>query len=308
MKQKSSTKKITLLLILVVLSLVLVACGGKGNDSTDKKIVIGSKDFTENLVVSELYALALEDAGFKVERKFNIAGSIVHSSIINKEIDMYPEYTGTGLLSVLKMPLLTDSQEVYDTVSKEYEDKFKITWLDYSKANDSNGLVITKKASDKYGIKTISQLQEKASKLRLASQSDFVEREDGLKKVESVYGKMDFKNITIFSNSLKYNILDNDEADVTVAYTTEGMLVETDKYVVLEDDKNIWPPYNLAPIVRDEILTKYPEIKSILNKITALLDNETVIKLNGEVDIEKREFEDVAKEFYKTIKWSFYWI
>lgn len=289
-----------LALMIIVLSVFLMSCQASKPD--EKSIVVGSKEFTENLIVSELYALGLENAGFKVERKFNISGSIVHSSIVNKEIDLYPEYTGTGLLSVLKLPLLTDSKEVYEKVSAEYKKQFEITWLDYSKANDSNGLVMSKKSSDKYGITKISQLQEHADKLRLASQSDFVEREDGLKKVEAVYGKMDFASIKIYNNSLKYNILDNDEADVVIAYTTEGKLVEKDKYVILEDDKKVWPPYNLAPVVRDEVLEKYPEIKEVLNKITATLDNDTVIYLNAQVDIDKREFEDVAKEHYESIK------
>ena len=102
------------------------------SSKTNATIRIGSKDFTENLVVAEIYALALEDNGYKVQRVSNISSSLIHRSLINKEIDLYPEYTGTGLLSILKEPMETDSQKVYETVKKDYEKKFKVTWLKYA--------------------------------------------------------------------------------------------------------------------------------------------------------------------------------
>ena len=132
------------------------------------------------MIVSEVYSLALEDAGYEVERIFDIAGSIIHTSLINDEIDMYPEYTGTALLSILGMDVITDPQEVYDTVKEEYEKQFQLTWLDYSQANDGQGLAIRTSVAEKLGIKTISDLQKHASELRFASQGEFDEREDGI--------------------------------------------------------------------------------------------------------------------------------
>ncbi len=264
-------------------------------------IKIGAKDFTEGLVLSEIYALALEANGYKVERKFNIASSVIHDALKNKEIDLYPEYTGTSLLSILKLPLVTDPQKVYDTVKEEYKTKFDLVWLDYSAANDSQGLVITKAASDKYGIKTISDLQKNADKIRFASQGEFEQREDGLPALTKVYGEFKFKSIQVFDNSLKYQVLSNDKADLAVAYTTEGALADP-KYVVLEDDKKVWPPYNVGPVVRQEILTASPEIAEILNKVSAKIDTKGITSLNAEVDVKKREFEEVAKEFYDSIK------
>ena len=196
-------------------------------------IRVGTKDFTENEIVGELYALALEDAGYEVERIFDIAGSVIHTSIINDEIDLYPEYTGTGLISILQLEALTDPQEVYDTVREKYEEEFSLTWLDYAQANDGQGLFISREASDEYGIKTISDLQEHASELRFASQGEFDEREDGLPGLEKIYGPFEFKSSRIYDNGLKYNIVENGEADVAPAYTTEGRLAETDKFVLL---------------------------------------------------------------------------
>lgn len=287
--------------IIALASILLIACN---NDKTNKNsaIRVGSKDFTENLIISEIYALALENAGYDVERKQNIAGSIVHTSIINDEIDLYPEYTGTALISILKMDMLTDPQVVYDTVKKEYNEKFNLTWLDYSLANDGQGLVIRTDIANSLAIKNISDLQLNASKLRFASQGEFDLREDGLICLENVYGDFNWKSSTVYDNGLKYTVLLNDEADVTPAYTTEGQLADSDNFTLLIDDKQAWPPYNLAPIIRSNMLDEYPEIADILNPINKKLNTEIVTKLNAKVDVDKEEYEEVAKEYFESIK------
>ena len=193
---------------------------------------------------------------------------------------------------------ITDPQEVYDTVKEAYEEQFSLTWLDYAQANDGQGLFISKAASDEYGILTISDLQANADKLRFASQGEFDEREDGLPGLEKIYGPFEFKSSKIYDNGLKYSIVENDEADVAPAYTTEGRLAEKDKFVLLEDDKQAWPPYNLAPVVRDDVLEGNPDIAEILGKVNAALDTETITALNAQVDVDKEEVEDVAADFY----------
>ena len=287
---------------LVAAFVVVTMLTGCTADGDKKTIRVGSKDFTENLIIAEVYALALEDAGFKVERVPRIAGSVIHTSIINNEIDLYPEYTGTGLLSILKLPMESDPVVVYNTVKKEYNDRFNLTWLDYSPANDSQGLVIKTSKADELGIKTISDLQSKASEIRFASQGTFDEREDGIAGLEKVYGKFDWKSHKVYDNSLKYQVLKSDEADVTPAYTTEGQLVNKDEFKVLTDDKQFWPPYNPAPVIKNDILEKNPEIAEILNSITKELTTETVVNLNSQVDVDSKEYEVVAKEFYQGIK------
>lgn len=305
-------KKLLKTISILMTCMIIVSAAGCGKtaekestqSSSDGKgtvIRVGSKDFTENLIVAEVYALALEDAGYEVERVMNIAGSVIHTSILNNEIDLYPEYTGTGLISVLQMEPMTDADEVYQTVKEEYEKQFELTWLDYAKANDSQGLFVSKRVSDRYGIKTITDLQKNASKLRFASQGEFDEREDGIPGLEKVYGPFEWKSTAVYDNGLKYQIVDKDEADAAPAYTTEGMLADTDKYVLLEDDKGMWPPYNLAPVVRDDILSDVPEIAEILNRIDATLDTETITALNAKVDIDKEEVEDVASEYWQSI-------
>jgi osmoprotectant transport system substrate-binding protein len=294
-------KKLFALLFLVVsvTAGIFTGCSSATSKSTNSKptIKVGSKNFTESLVLGELYADALEHAGYKVERKLNLGDAIVHTSLVSGAIDLYPEYTGTGLISILKEAPKYDPKEVYDEVAAKYKEKFKLIWLNPSEANDSQGLVITKKASDKYNIHTISDLQKNASNIRFASQGEFDKRADGLPALIKAYGPFNFKDEKLYDNGLKYDVLHNDKADLAPAYTTEGQLSK-DEFVVLQDDKHVWPPYNVAPVVRQDILDKNPEIKDILNKVTAKLDNKTVIKLNAQVDIDKKEYKAVAKDFY----------
>lgn len=300
MRRAEKFKKIFTAGTVVALAAALtVGCGSKSAGSD--KVVIGSKNFTENEIVAEVYALALEDAGIDVERKFDISSSVVHTAITSDEIDLYPEYTGTGLIAVLEEDPITDAQEVYDEVKKQYEDKFQITWLDYSPANDGQGLVIRTAAAEKYGISTISDLQKHATELRFASQGEFDERADGIPALEATYGPFDWKSSTVYDNSLKYQILEEDKGDVIPASTTEGNLVD-DQFTLLEDDKHVWPPYNLAPIVCDEVLEAHPEIADTLNKISAKITTEEITKLNAKVDVDKESYKDVAKEFYDSIK------
>ncbi|QYK67390.1 glycine betaine ABC transporter substrate-binding protein [Paenibacillus sp. S02] len=152
------------------------------------------------------------------------------------------------------------------------------------------------------GITTITDLQKHVSKLRFASQGEVDQRADGIPALEKVYGKFNWKSSKVYDNSLKYEVLKNNEADVAPAYTTEGQLVNKDQFTLLEDDKQVWPPYNLAPVVRDNVLDTNPEIAEVINKVSAALDTETVTALNAKVDVDKKEYEDVAKEFYDSIK------
>ncbi|TLQ41021.1 glycine/betaine ABC transporter substrate-binding protein [Ruoffia tabacinasalis] len=285
--------------LLVLVSLVLVGCTSGASSDTIK---VGSKDFTESLIVSEIYALALEENGYSVERVPNIASSVIPQAIENAEIDLYPEYTGTALLSIFNLPMDTDPDSVAETIRNAYEEGGELTTLEYAPANDSQGIAITTAASEEYGIDTISDLQANAENIRFASQGEFEEREDGLGGLEEVYGEFNFESITVYDNSLKYQVLSSDEADATPAYTTEGQLSNTDMYKVLEDDQNFWPPYNLVPIIRQDILEANPDIKTIINDINATLDTQSVVDLNASVDIDGRDYMEVAEEYYNSIQ------
>ena len=292
----------TVLMIALTLSLTLSlsGCGGKVQE-TKATVRIGSKDFTENLIVSEIYALALEDAGYTVERKQNIAGSVVHTAITSGEIDLYPEYTGTGLLAILQLPMHSDAQEVYETVKAAYDEQFQITWLDSTAVNDRNGLAVRTEVAQQYNIYTMSDLQREAEHIRVCSQGEFEYREDGIPGLTKVYGPFNFASINVYDNGIKYQILEQGEADCCPGYSTDAQLVNTELFTYLEDDKGFWPPYYLAPIIRNAVLEANPEIAEILNAISAKLDTETMVALNAKVDIDHMEYDELAREFFETV-------
>jgi osmoprotectant transport system substrate-binding protein len=273
---------------------VLSACGG----STSAPIKVGSKDFTVEFIVGEMYALMLETEGFKVERKLNLGGTPVAQEAITKgDIDLYPEYTSTGLLTVLKKDPIADPAQILSTVKSEYEKQFKLTWLTPSPFNDTNGLATTKEIADKYGLKTYSDLATKAPELRLGGPAEFAERPDGIKGLQKTYGGFEFKEFKqLGTGPLRYDGLKNGEIDVVVVFTTDARIA-SDKLVVLQDDKIFYPIYNIAPVVRQDTLQSNPKIADALNKLAPLLTDDVIAGLNAQVDIDKKEFAAVAKAF-----------
>ena len=289
--------------LMLALALSMSGCGSTPQEEkTEAKatIRIGSKDFTESLIVSEIYALALENAGYTVERKQNIAGSLVHTAITSGEIDLYPEYTGTGLLSVLQLPMNSDPTEVYNTVKAAYDEQFQITWLDSTAVNDTQGIAVRAETAKEYGIRTISDLQREAANIRFCSQGEFEYREDGIPGLARVYGDFNFASIKVYDSGIKYQILQQNEADACPGYSTDAQLVNVDEFTYLEDDRGFWPPYYLAPIIRNDVLEANPDIAAALNAVSAKLDTDTMVSLNARVDIEHMEYEEVAREFFES--------
>ncbi|MBD2001150.1 quaternary ammonium transporter [Leptolyngbya sp. FACHB-541] len=289
---------LTFLLIVVLTTAIAVACnsGGTG-DNIAAPVRVGSKDFTEEFILGEMYALVLEDSGLQVERKFNLGGTpVAQSAIINDEIDLYPEYTGTALLTVLKLPVNSDRQQVFDTVSSEYKEQFDLVWLDPAPMNNTQALAMTQEKAEQYGIRTISDLVGQAEQLTIVTTPEFQEREDGLPGLKRVYGEFDFKQLIPVDAGLRYEALVRGEADVVEAFGTDGQ-ISAYNLVVLEDDKGLFPPYQVAPVVRQAALDANPEIQDALNALAPKLTDETMRRLNNEVDGNGREPAEVAQEF-----------
>jgi osmoprotectant transport system substrate-binding protein len=261
-------------------------------------IKIGSKDFTEEFIVAELYAQLLENAGFTVERKINLGGTpIAQAAITNGDIDLYPEYTSTGLLTVLKQQPLKEPGEILAAVKKGYEDQFKLTWLEPSPFNDTQGLAVTQATADKYGIKTYSDLATKAPELTIGGPAEFAEREDGIKGLQATYGGFQFKEFKqLGTGPLRYDALKGGDVDVVVVFTTDARIA-ADKLVVLQDDKTLYPIYNIAPVIRQDTLAANPAVADTLNKLAPLLTDSVITGLNAQVDIDGKEYAAVAKEF-----------
>jgi len=300
---KQVYKRIVAIVLVCIFAMSLFACGNKTNNNgagSGDVIRVGSKNFTENFILGEIFSLVLENAGFTVERNFGLSSAVIHTAITSDEIDLYAEYTGTGLLAVLGLPLETDPQKVYDTVKQQYLEQFNIVWLDYARASNSQGLVVTRAISEQLGITTISDLQANAAQIRFASQGEFDHRDDGIPLLEKVYGPFAWASTRVIDNALKYEVLRNGEADAAPAYTTEGNLMSED-FVLLIDDKQAWPPYNIAPVIRKPVLDAHPEIADLLNAIMALLDNDTMIRLNARVDVDQEEYQVVAQDFVNSL-------
>ncbi|MFV0558594.1 MAG: glycine betaine ABC transporter substrate-binding protein [Enterococcus sp.] len=260
-------------------------------------IVIGSKNFTENIVLGEIYAQSLEGAGFTVERKLNLGGTFVAQNALQEgEIDLYPEYTGTGLIDILKKEPSSDKEAVYQTVKTNYEKKWNLTWLESTQGNDSQGLVVTKDAAEKYDLKTFSDLAEHAKDLRFAATPEFNGRKDGLPGLQEAYGGFEFKANEVVDNGVRYQALENDQADATVAFTTDAQLTNED-LVLLEDDQQFYPPYYVAPVVSEELVKQDPKIEEVLNEVSEKITTQTLQDLNAKVDLDHEKAEQVAKEF-----------
>lgn len=290
-------KLISVICLAITLSLMLSACGGSGDQ--EKVLKVGSKDFTESLILGELYALALEDAGYKVERNFNLGGTqVTQTAMLSKDIDLYPEYTGTGLINVLNMDPLFDTEEVYKVVSEEYLSQFDLVWCTPTEASNTYNFAVTKEIADKYNLTNTTELQAVADQLRFASIIGFEENPDLYPAVRAAYGDLNFISKPVYDNAIKYEVLKNGEADVTIAFATDGQLADPN-FVALEDDLHVWPPYNIAPVVRKDVLDSDPAVRESLDKMSALLDNAAMRDLNAQVDIEKKEPADVAKAFFE---------
>ncbi len=275
-----------------------IACNDGGSSGgTGGAIKVGSKDFTEQFILGEMYALVLEDRGFKVERKLNLGGTpVAQAALQSGQIDVYPEYTGTGLLTVLKQPVNNNQKQVFDTVAKAYKEKFNLVWLEPAPMNNTQALVMSQEGSQKYGIKKISEMVAKASQLIVIGPPEFELREDGLPGLKKAYGDFKIKKFIPADPGLRYQILNNRQADVAVAFGTDGE-ISAFKLVVLEDDKKLFPPYQVAPVVRQAVLEKKPVVRDALNAIAPKLTNEIMQQLNYEVSGKKREPAEVAREF-----------
>ncbi len=281
-------------LLSLLTAVMVISCAEGGSDAAIK---VGSKDFTEQFILGEMYALVLEDAGFEVERRLNLGGTpVAQAGLESGEIDVYPEYTGTGLLTVLKRPANSDQQEVYNTVATEYQEKFNLLWLDPAPMNNTQALAMRRDRVEELGIETISDMAAQASGLVMIGPPEFEVREDGLPGIQEAYGGFELADYKAVDPGLRYKGLVDGEADVAVAFGTDGEISAFD-LVLLEDDQNLFPPYQVAPVIRQDILDSKPGIADVLNRLAPLLTNETMQSLNHEVSGNQREPAEVAQEF-----------
>lgn len=262
-------------------------------------VKIGSKNFTEQFIVAEIYAQALEKAGVEVERHLNLGTTLVaHTALTNGDIDLYPEYTGTALAAIVKGDLAGSADKIYVDVKDYYEKNLKLTLLKPTEINNGYAIITLPETAEKYKLKTLSDLGPASKDLTFGAEGGFGERKDGLPGLKQVYG-IQFKEFKIFAKlGIRYSALTSKDLDVSYGFATDWQISDN-KLVVLDDDKHLFPPYYLVPVVRQDTLAKNPKIAEVLNKISPLLNNENMRGLNAKVDRDKEEPADVATEFLK---------
>ena len=267
--------------------------------SRTSAVRVGSKNFTESIVIAEIYAQALERAGIAVVRRMNLGSTQIALAAMDRgDIDLYPEYTGTALIDVLHLPPMQDSAAIYARVKSEFERKYKLAWLQPSPMNDSQGIATTAAIAAHYRLRTLSDLAGAAAKLRLATIPEFLSRPDGLPGLQKRYGGFHFASTRTYDIALKYRALTTGQADVATAFTTDGAIA-TQKLVVLTDDRHLWPPYNVAPVVRMQSLSREPKIAAALNAIAPAITSARAAQMNADVEGGK-DPADVAAAFLKT--------
>jgi osmoprotectant transport system substrate-binding protein len=291
-------------IMIMIPLLVLAACGTSGNTPSSSNtgssssaskgtITVASKLDTESQLIAKMYTLLLQKAGFTVNEKPALGNSvIILQAIKSGSIDLYPEFTATGL-NALGIPSSFDPQKDYQTVKQGFEQKYHITWLDMSPLNDGYALCTSKQESQSLGVTTISQLAPKVSSLTLTSPSDGIAFVDDLK---STYGftTKSFKQTQTVDYALGFQAVSSGKSQITVCYTTDGMVTQKG-FIFLQDDKNGFPQFHPAPIVRDSVLQKYPQIATTLNPLAPDLTTDVSIQLQNQVATKKAGGEAVAQ-------------
>jgi osmoprotectant transport system substrate-binding protein len=296
---KAKFIKITALVLCFIL---LVGCGKTQNIGSKGEITIGSKTFTESLVLGSIMAQYLESLGYTVHDETGLGETaIIRTALTSGEIDGYFEYTGTGLMQFMEHEPAFDADEAYKLVS-EWDKNNGITWLPYASANNTYVMVATPELADKYNLKTVSDLAgayNEGNSITLVTAAESYERPDMMPRLMEVYEfNVPNENRLNLELGLFYEALKNGKADVTTGFATDG-IIERDGYVALEDDKNAFAVYSIAPVFRTEVIEKYPDLASEIAKLTDVLTDETVMSLNSQVDIDNMSVEKVASNFLK---------
>jgi glycine betaine/choline ABC-type transport system substrate-binding protein len=289
-------KKIFSLVLCVALLVGVFGCAA----TEEKKVVVASKPHSEQYILAEMITLLIENGtDIKVEKKLGIGGGTanIQPAMESGEIDIYPEYTGTGWLFVLKEELINDPEVLYEAVKKAYAEDYNIKWLGMYGFNNTYAIAMKRELAEEMGIETYSDLAEKAGDLSFGGEYDFYEREDGLPGLEALYGLL-FGDTVEMDIGLKYEAIGSGQVDVINAFSTDGLIKKFD-LKVLEDDKQFFPAYHAATLVRQEILDAYPELEAVLEAMSGQISDEEMTELNYLVENEKMDPAKVAEEFLK---------
>lgn len=277
--------------------LLFTACG----PARENRIVVGSKNFTEQSILGELVAQEIETrTGLAVERRFYLSGTyICHQAILAGRIDLYVEYTGTALTAVLKEKSLGSPREVYERVKRDYASRFGLEVGEPLGFNNTFAIVIRGDDARQYHLRTISDAAPYTSRWRAGFGYEFMERPDGFQGLARTYGLKFAAPPRIMDLGLLYRAMIEKQVDLVAGNSTDG-LIAARGLAVLDDDRHYFPPYEAVPIVREETLARHPAVRAALAELAGKIDDEKMRRMNYAVDGLHRDVKDVAREFLRS--------
>lgn len=292
---------------LLCLLTIALTMGPAFSMAAEKKLVVGSKEFTEQRILGQIMIALLEKNGFETVDKTGLGGTlVVRKALENDQIDISMEYTGTALVTFLKhKDVITNSQDCYDTVKKEDKETNDMVWLPYMPYDSTYCLMMRRESAEKLGLKTLSDLaayvQKNPNSVSFALNAEFYARPDGYVPLQKAY---DFKfpkdKIVKMNTGLIYKAVKDDQVDVGLAFAVDGRIKGLD-LVVLKDDKNFFPVYNPAPVVKSATAEKYPELEGIFQELSPKLTTEAITTLNYQVDIEHKNVKEASVDWLKSV-------
>ena len=276
-------------------ALLLAACGAR------RTIVVGSKNFTEQVILGEILAQQIERTmHVPVERYLNLGGTLlVHEALVRGSIDLYPEYTGTALMAVLKRPPEKDAAAVLAEVRAAYRARWKLAWLSPLGFNDTFAMMVRGETARAENLATLSEAA-RAHAWRLGVGAEFEQRADGLPGLRSAYGMRVDGNPVTMDLGLLYAALDSRKVDMIAANSTDGQAAVRD-VTILDDDRHYFPPYDCAVVAREDLLARYPALRAAIEQISGKLPAATMRRLNQQVDGAHRPPAQVAREFLNSL-------
>ncbi len=283
----------------VLVLLVIISSVATSFVKSKDTIVVGSKNFNEQIILGDMVASLIESkTKYKVERKLNLGGAtVVFNAMKSKDLDVYVEYTGTGLVNILKKPSISDPTKVYDIVKNDFSKNYGLEVLKPLGFNNTYVMAVKQDFASKNKIETISDLAKISSKLNAGVTMEFVNREDGYLGLQKKYN-LNFKSVKGIDGGLRYTALEKDETQVLDAFSTDG-LIKKFNLKLLKDDKSFFPPYYAVPVVRAETLKKYPELKNVLSLLENKVSDEDMRNMNYKVD-NGEQSRKVAEDFLKS--------
>jgi len=284
---------------IVAAAALLLSC----SQSHSHRIVVGSKNFTESFILGELIAQQIEThTNLKVERRFYLAGTyICQQAILAGHIDIYPEYTGTALTTILKQPISRDETDVYHRVKDEYERRFGLELGPAFGFNDTFAMEIRGEDARRLNIRTLSQAAAFTPQWRAGFGYEFMERPDGYRGLVATYGLHFAEQPRIMDLGLLARALKDHQIDFAGGNATDGLIPALDLYA-LEDDRRYFPPYQAVPVIRQQIIQEHPEVLRVLAALDDKISDDQMRRMNYAVDGQHRDPQDVVREFLQETK------